>query len=72
MTLIQTIPTTMRFMKMLANCRIFVFSDVVDFSFLSFFNFFLSYNVIKQRFVASVYRENQKANQNLFVSDIMS
>ena len=29
MTLIQTIPPTMRFMKMLANCRIFVFSDTL-------------------------------------------
>ena len=27
MSLIQQIPPTMRFMKMIANCRIFVFSD---------------------------------------------
>ena len=29
MTVIQTIPPTMRFMKMLAHCRIFVFSDTL-------------------------------------------
>ena len=29
MTLIQKIPPTMRFMKMIANCRIFVFRDTL-------------------------------------------
>ena len=29
MTLIQTIPPTMHFMKMIANCRIFMFSDTL-------------------------------------------